>query len=472
MWRHRAASLTRRVQVFGAFVLHELFIARLRVEAWLADLRGGPGPPRVVATACWAFPIYSQTFVHQEVLSLAQAGFSVRLLYSHRGPRAELAHSCANLWRLKRLVLLSQPTGAADFDRFRRRMPAKVQAITQLIAAASGLRADELERHEHFLHAFSFARAVEAWRADYIHSYFFYERTLFALVASHLLELPRGVSCYADHVLQDYPLKLVPLHLKTCDVIVATSQRIRAELEVLHGAPLQPVVVKPNGIDMSSFPVKSLPDRRPADRIRLLSVSRIDPKKGIEYLVEAVQDLMARGVDVEAQVMGAPDNHLPESLIYWDWLKAQVIDRDLNRSIHFTGRQNSREVRSALERTHVFVAPFVELPNGDKDGIPTAVLEAMAAGCAIVATNAGSIGEVIEDGREGLIVPQRDPGALADAIERLARDAQLATRLGVAAAIRARRQFDVATTEAVFHRRVHDAIKGRQRELVPTEAHS
>jgi glycosyltransferase involved in cell wall biosynthesis len=351
-------------------------------------------------------------------------------------------------------------------------MPAKVEEVTEMIASASGLRPDELERHDHFLHAFSFARAVEAWRADYIHSYFFYERTLFALVASHLLDVPRGVSCYSDHLLRDYELKLVPLHLKTCDVIVATSQRIRAELEVLHGAPLEPVVVKPNAIDMSGFPVRPLPDRRPGERLRLLCVSRIDPKKGIEYLVKAVQNLMARGLDVDAQIVGGPDHHLPESLKYWDGLRAEVVRLGLERSIHFAGPQNSHEVRNALDRAHVFVAPFVELATGDKDGIPTAVLEAMAAGCAIVATDAGSIGEVIEDGREGLIVPQRDSGALADAVERLARDTQLARRLGVGAATRARRQFDVARTEAVFHRRVHDAINGRHSELVPSEVHS
>ena len=433
---------------------HELLLVRLRVEAWLAAPGKPSRPPRIAATACWTFPIYSQTFVHQEVLALAQAGFTLRFLYAQPGPRAELAHSCAALWPLKRRVLLHAATGALDLARFRRRMPGKVEALIRLVATASGVRPEELERHEHFLHAFSFARAVEAWGADYLHSYFFYEQTLFALVASQLLGIPRGVSCYADHVLQDYPLKLVPLHLQSCAVIVATSRRIRAELETLHGGELDALLVKPNTIDTSTFSVKGQQARAAGESLRLLCVSRIDPKKGIEYLIDAVRLLMDRGLAVEAHIVGAANRHSPESLEYDNALRARVAGLGLDNAIHFEGVRGSREIRLYLERAHVFVAPFVELPSGDKDGIPTSVLEAMAAGCAIVATSAGSTGEVMDDGREGLIVPQRDVQALAAAVERLVRDEELAARLGTGAAGRARREYDIATSEAAFHDRV------------------
>ena len=101
-----------------------------------------------------------------------------------------------------------------------------------------GLSPAALLDHEHVLHAFSFTRAVEAWRADYLHSYFFYEQSLFTWVASSLLGLPRGVSCYADHVLDDYALKAIRLQLADAAVVVATSRRIRDELNHLHGTPL------------------------------------------------------------------------------------------------------------------------------------------------------------------------------------------------------------------------------------------
>jgi glycosyltransferase involved in cell wall biosynthesis len=169
----------------------------------------------------------------------------------------------------------------------------------------------------------------------------------------------------------------------------------------------------------------------------------------------------------EARIVGAPDAHTAESQRYFEMLQAKVGAAGLDAVVRFEGRRTSDEVREYLEAAHVFVAPFVELPNGDKDGIPTAVLEAMAAGSAIVASTAGSIDEIIENGRDGLLVGQRDGAALAEAIARVAHDPDLAGRLGEAAAARARREFDVATSERAFHDRIR-ALVGRRRDVART----
>jgi glycosyltransferase involved in cell wall biosynthesis len=82
----------------------------------------------------------------------------------------------------------------------------------------------------------------------------------------------------------------------------------------------------------------------------------------------------------------------------------------------------------------------------------------MAAGCPIVTTDAGSMLEVVDHEREGLIVPQRDAGALADAVLRLARESDLAHRISRGATLRARRQFDSNHAEEVFHARIWAAL--------------
>jgi glycosyltransferase involved in cell wall biosynthesis len=441
---------------------HALLLTRLRIEAWLASSGKPSRSPRIMASGTWTFPVYSQTFVHQEILALARGGSPLRFLYARLGPRVELAHTSEGLWRHKRRVLLHATTGALDLAHYRRSRPAQVEALTGMIAAAAGMRREDLERHTHFLQAFSFARSVEAWKTDYLHSYFFYEQAFFALVASQLLGVPRGISCYSDHMLQDYPLKLVKLHLQTCDVIVATSQRIRAELESLYGAPLPQIIVKPNAIDASGFPKKSGWAPVVGRPLRMLCVSRIDPKKGIEHLIDAVRLLTDDGVAVEARIVGAPDSHPSPGRDYEEALRTRVAELGLVTAILFAGRRTSREVRGFLEEADIFVAPYVDLPSGDKDGIPTALLEAMAVGSVIVATDAGSIREVIEDGREGLIVPQRDPAALAAAVRRLREDEALARRLGKGAASRARKEYDVGRSEVEFHDRVRAAVEARR----------
>jgi glycosyltransferase involved in cell wall biosynthesis len=110
---------------------------------------------------------------------------------------------------------------------------------------------------------------------------------------------------------------------------------------------------------------------------------------------------------------------------------------------------------------HLFVAPFVETEAGDKDGIPTAVLEGMATGIAVVASDAGSIPEVVESGRNGIVVPQRQPAAIADAIESLLRDPEGRQRLGSNAAADVRSRFDVRSCEEVFHRKLQALLQAR-----------
>jgi glycosyltransferase involved in cell wall biosynthesis len=281
-------------------------------------------------------------------------------------------------------------------------------------------------------------------------------------VTSHLLDIPRGVSCYADHLLHDYPLKIVPVHLRTCDVVVATSRRIQTELETINGAPLPSVVVKPNAIDPSRFTSGARRPHQPEEPLRVVCVSRLDPKKGLEFVLDAVRILVERGTKVDLQILGAADAASAEGQEYEAALRARVATLNLTGAVTFAGRQDGNQVRAALETCDVFVAASVELPSGDKDGIPTSLLEAMAAGCAIVATDAGSILEAITHDREGLVVPQRDGAALAAAIARISTDESLATRLRAGASARALREFDVALTEGAFHERVREVI-GRRR---------
>lgn len=455
----RSAPLLR---TFAIRAVHELLLARLKLDGWLASTTRRPRTPRILASACETFPIYSQTFVHQEVVSLARSGVAVRFLYGRAASLDELAVGCRDLWPMSRRVLLHPVTGAADYAHFRRRMPRKVAAVTAMVAEGAGLTNGEVESNEHFLEAFSFARAAELWGAEYLHSYFFYEHSLFALVASHLLEIPRGVSCYADHLLRDYALKIVPVHLRTCDIVVATSRRIQTELETIHGAPLSTVVVKPNAIDASRFAAGGRGPRAEGSSLRLACVSRLDPKKGLEYVLDAVRLLVERGIRVELEILGAADAASIDGQEYEAALRARVARLNLTSAVSFAGRQDGSRVRAALEACDVFVQPSVELSNGDKDGIPTSLLEAMAAGCAIVATDAGSIVEAVTNEREALIVPQRDGEALAGAIQRVAADPSLADRLRTAASARALREFDVALTESVFHERVRDAISRRR----------
>jgi glycosyltransferase involved in cell wall biosynthesis len=174
-----------------------------------------------------------------------------------------------------------------------------------------------------------------------------------------------------------------------------------------------------------------------------------------------VRLLLDRGIPVQLRVLGAPDDN-ELSREYARALEARVRELRLADAVVLEGRQPAGEVKRALETAHLFVAPFIETETGDKDGIPTCLLEAMSCGLPAVCTDAGSIPEVIEHGEDGLLVPQRDPMRLGEAIESLLRKPEARARLGANAAACVRRRFDVAVCERLFHERVRGVIGRRQ----------
>lgn len=419
-----------------------------------------PHRPRVLAATSGTFPVYSQTFVYQELLELARSGFDVRHTYSRLGGRDELDARFSPVWRDRCKLWVDPALQREHLAHYERRVPDRVGELVALVAGASGLGEREVRRHPHFREGFTFARLAEAWQADYLHSYFFYECSLQALVASHLLEIPRGVSCYADHLLNDYELKVVPLHLAQADIVVATSARVERELaQLAPDVDRGKLLVKPNAIDASYFPsVERTPPRR-GEPYRLVCVARIEPKKGIVFLLEALRLLrQERGLNVELYLVGgaAPES-LGDEAVQRE-ITDFVTEHDLAPFCHLEGRRSQEEVRRRLLDGHVFVAPFIETESGDKDGIPTALLEAMSTGLPVVATDAGSMGEVVEPGEHGMLVAQRDAQALADAIAMLIGDETLRGRMGRAGARRVRSSFDVRVCESRLHERVASVI--------------
>jgi len=455
-WRLRAPY--RFLARHGRRMGYLLRLWKLALERRLSYRR-----KRMMASICGNFPIYSQTFVYQELVQLQNHGFEIRHAYSFPLPRTDLHASFATLWPCRRLLVHDYGQHQADFAHYRRLHPARTDALIAGLAEASGMAKDAVVHHHDFLRGFTFTRMVEAWRPQWLHSYFFYERSLYSLIAAWILDIPRGISTYADHVLKDYEFKLVPLHLKLCEVVVATSARIKQELLALApGVDPDKILVKPNAIDAEHFPVVERYQPAAEQPWRLACVARIEPKKGLLHLAEAVRILkFDRGRKVELHLIGEPDRGNKASQDYARQLSEYCSKHDLRGAIHLEGRRPQGEVRRFLEGSHVFVAPFVETETGDKDGIPTALLEAMATGIAVVTTDSGSMLEVVTAGVDAIVVPQRDAKALADAIEALLLDPQRRKQFGQAGAEKIRKAFDVRVCEARLHARIDAVLAAR-----------
>jgi colanic acid/amylovoran biosynthesis glycosyltransferase len=228
------------------------------------------------------------------------------------------------------------------------------------------------------------------------------------------------------------------------------SEHGRARLIEL-GCPAQKVEVHRMGVDLAArTPSAELPTlqpslvqpgrvplvpRNPAGEIHVLSVGRLVEKKGFEFALRALQRALADGASLHYHLIG--DGPLRASL------EALVTQLEIEGHVTFHGQLAREQVEAIRRRAQLALVPSVTAADGDEEGIPVVVMEAMAAGLAVIATRHAGIPELVIDGETGLLVPERDSQALAAALGRLLGDAALYARLTRGARARVMLQHDL-----------------------------
>jgi glycosyltransferase involved in cell wall biosynthesis len=177
------------------------------------------------------------------------------------------------------------------------------------------------------------------------------------------------------------------------------------------------------------------PERRFGGELRVLGVGRLVPKKGFDVLLEACGRLLRQGLDLDMVLVGEDDEHAP-------LLRRTIAALRLDERVRLTGPLLQPALYREYLRASVFCLPCRILADGDRDGIPNVLPEAMACGLPVVTTPISGIPELVADGVNGLTVPPEDPEALARAILRLHQEPGLAARLSRAARTTVQQRFD------------------------------
>jgi glycosyltransferase involved in cell wall biosynthesis len=209
-----------------------------------------------------------------------------------------------------------------------------------------------------------------------------------------------------------------------------------------------------HGADLERF----TPPPRPGPPRQLVTVTRLKEKKGLPDLLDALALLREKGSDLALDIYGDGDQR--------DLLRARIEQLGLSGRVALRGAIEHERIPSILHGAGLFVLPCVVLPNLDRDGIPNTIIEALACGVPVVATAISGIPEVVRDGETGLLVPERDPEALARAIERMVNDAELRARCAREGPRIAAAQFSIEATGRalgdLFRRSVAEHEAGRR----------
>ncbi len=194
------------------------------------------------------------------------------------------------------------------------------------------------------------------------------------------------------------------------ELMLPLSDYFRQRLITL-GCPPGKIRVQRLGVDTGRFAFRERA-AAPGVPVRCVSVARLVEKKGLETGLRAFALLQRQVPGATWQIVG--DGPLRASL------EERRRALGLTESVILLGAMPRERVRRVLEESHLFLAPSVTAANGDQEGTPVAIMEAMACGMPVVSTWHSGIPELVQDGVTGLLVPERDPEALAQALRQLA----------------------------------------------------
>ncbi|MBF6605336.1 MAG: glycosyltransferase family 4 protein [Chloroflexi bacterium] len=390
------------------------------------------------------FPRLSETFILDEILGLEAAGVPLRL-YALAHPGEEVVQP--DVARVASpLVYLHPPGGwrqrmttaratVAAHGRLLARSPRRYLGVVGYLA----WKRHHLSSVRHFLEAGRLVLLLEAEDARHLHAAFAHGPASVAHFVHLLTGLPFSFAAHAKDLYLSAP-DLLARKAAAAEFVLVCSESAAAALRALPGAGAARIVLAHHGVDTSRFRPQtggfgtSAMTAHGASPLRLLAVGRLVEKKGYPILLEALAQARAAGHAVEMDVIGGG----PQLRA----LEARAGALGLAGSVRFLGARTHQEVAAAYLRADAFVQASVVLADGDRDGIPNSLLEAMATGLPVVATTVGGIPEVVIHGQSGLLAPPGDAAALARLLVMLATDRDLQRQLGRHARARVVEEFD------------------------------
>jgi len=403
------------------------------------------GPRRVgesdgrlaIAYIVKAWPRLSETFILNEIVGLERRGVFIRI-FSVKDPNPGPIHDRVALVRanVTYLSLSSHWTSAlpANFRSLRRRPATYLRTLLTAIvkvlrhrrrhrgSPALGRRA--LAAVRHFLRAGYLADVLFGEPVTHLHAHFASSPALVALFTSRLTDVPYTLTAHAKDIYVSHPDDLRAKLREARAVVTCTEYNRRHLLRRYSGECGGKLYRVYHGLDLSQFPLAASHAPEP-DGAVILSVARLVEKKGLDDLIAAVEILRRRGRRLRLEIIGTGPLR--------GTLEAQAKHLGLEDRVRLLGPQPHEAVRRAYGRASVFALPCRVAADGDRDGIPNVLLEAVASGVPVVSTHVSGIPELIESEHGGLLVEPNNPGMLADALDRILQSPELRARLTRAA---------------------------------------
>ncbi len=379
-------------------------------------------------------PALSATFVYNEILALQERGYEV-VAFSVHVPAAAVLENRVDALRAATHSLYRK--GFADFilaalsllcvtPRAFCRTISMVLHDTTTVGLHNRTRMGLLYR---FFAACRVACILRQKKCRHIHAHFAHVPTDIAMYAASLAGIPFSFTAHANDLFERGWLLSEKI---ARSAFAATISEFNRDFMVVRGGERAKIHIVRCGIDSARF--SPAPPRRISPPYLIGTIGRMVEKKGFDTLLHAMALLRNNEVDFHLVIAGGGPLELE--------LRATSDRLGLTSSVEFPGPMANELVPTWLQSLDLFVLPCQQDMNGDMDGIPVVLMEAMASGVPVVSTRISGVPELITHGYEGLLVEPRSAEALADAITQLLYNEELRTSFSKNGRLKVMREFD------------------------------
>jgi colanic acid/amylovoran biosynthesis glycosyltransferase len=378
------------------------------------------------------YPRLSETFILNEMLELQRQGIDITIV-AFKDPGETIVHE--NVRALRAPIYYLPSKDCIAFEKL------SVRSLTSFSEDTSLLGPDALQgewsRDDYlaWLQAAVFAPFLKSLGIDHIHAHFATSATTAALALSAMTGIPFSFTAHAKDIYHEsVHKKTLAEKIQRARFVITVSDFNREYLRGLVDAERRSarIIRLYNGIDLDRF----RPSEEDKDPELLVGVGRLIQKKGFEYLIEACKILKAQGRRFRCVIIGEGEERIS--------LEKRLEQYSLQGEVSLLGPRTQAEVIRIVQAAAAFVLPCVVGDDGNRDGLPTVLLEAMALGVPVISTAVTGIPEIIEDGKTGVLVEQKNPQALARAIHTLLDSAPLRRQLSQEALGKVRKDFNLA----------------------------
>lgn len=387
------------------------------------------------------YPKISETFVHQEISELIRSGRKIQLFSLFRPTKQEWDQiqfedvpevnylmaqvKIGTILSAHGYYLFKKPICYFRLFRFsfrNRRETRFFRLLKNIISAARHQeQTDETQRQElmvHFILTPVFARIIEKQNVQHLHAHFADAASSFVMLIALLLKIQYSITAHAYDVFM--PQANIEQKIAgAAFIITCTEHNKQFWLQKYPWLSEQKIKVVYHGINWHRFKREKASDGlKPV----IITVGRLVVKKGIAYLLNACLELKNRGIAFECRIIGdGPERARLELFTKIHHLETEVI---------FKGAIPPQQIKAELEQAQVFALPCIVEDNGNRDGIPNVIAEAMAMELPVITTRVSAIPELVEDGKHGYLLEPGDFHGIAEKLLVLFTQPEMARKMG------------------------------------------